>query len=342
MFFRARRSNLCAGLLAAVSCIPLHAQDKQVELRFAHWLPASHALAKLSLEPWAKSVEAASQGSIKVVFYPAQQLGKAADHYDMSRDGVADMAWVSPGYQAGRFPIFAASELPLLISNASRGSQAVDLWYRKYAPTEMKDVHYCLAHIHVGSLHTKKAVSKPSEIKGMKVRPSNGTIAQTMTLLGATNVQVSAVEARDALDKGVADALTYPWTSLITFGMDKAVKFHTDIPIYAGSFVWTMNKRWYEKLSTTQKKVIDTHCTNDWALKAGAPYADFEDEGRVQLEKAAGHTVIRLSQPDVDAWKKAVEPISAKWLEDAAKAGIDGRGALDSLKRELASRNALY
>ena len=97
------------------------AQDKPVELKFAHWLPAMHPLAKLGFEPWAKSVEAASKGSIKVMLFPAQQLGKAADHYDMARDGIAEMTWVNPGYQAGRFPIVAAGELPFLIAKPGPG-----------------------------------------------------------------------------------------------------------------------------------------------------------------------------------------------------------------------------
>ena len=62
-------ATLMLGALGA------QAQDKPVEMKFAHWLPAMHPLAKLGFEPWAKSVEAASKGSIKVALFPAQQLG---------------------------------------------------------------------------------------------------------------------------------------------------------------------------------------------------------------------------------------------------------------------------
>lgn len=80
--------SLTVALAAAlVVSAPAGAQDKPVELRLANWLPPTHPLAKLGFEPWAKSVEAASKGSIKVMFFPAQQLGKAPDHYDMARDG---------------------------------------------------------------------------------------------------------------------------------------------------------------------------------------------------------------------------------------------------------------
>ncbi len=323
------------GLCAAMA----HAQDKVVEMKFAHWVPAAHALAKTGFEPWAKSVEAASNGSIKVAFFPAQQLGKAVDHYDMARDGIADMTYVNPGYQAGRFPIIAAGELPFLISKPGPGSAALDKWYRNYAATEMKDVKFCFAHVHVGTLHSKKPITEPGQIKGMKIRPANGTVAQTMSLLGATNVQVSAPESRDALDKGVADAITFPWNSIISFGIDKAVKNHTDMRLYAADFVWVLNKGWYDKLTTGQKKVIDDHCNNDWASKVGAAWGDAEDAGQGKLEKQ-GHNIVKITPQQLDAWKKAVEPINSQWVEAANKVGVNGQQALNSLRQELKSRDA--
>ena len=74
----------------------------------------------------------------------------------------------------------------------------------------MKDVKFCFAHIHIDALHSKKPITEPEQIKGMKIRPGHGTMAQYVSLLGGTSVQVSAPEARDALEKGVADAITFP------------------------------------------------------------------------------------------------------------------------------------
>ena len=332
-------ARMMLGTAVAAMSIGAFAQDKSVELKFAHWLPGSHPLAKLGFEPWAKSVEAASNGSIKVALFPAQQLGKAADHYDMVRDGIADMGWVSPGYQAGRFPIFAAAELPFQISKPGPGSAAVDKWYRSHAASEMKDVRVCFAHVHIGTLHSKKAISDPSQIKGMKIRPANGTVAQTMTLLGATNVQVSAPESRDALEKGVADAITFPWNSLLSFSIDKAVKYHTDMRLYAAAFTWVMNPSWYNKLSATQKKVMDDHCNNDWSGKVGAAWGDDEDSGQGKLEKQ-GHNIVKLPPQQLEAWKKAVEPISTQWVENVGKSGVNGQQVLTALRQELKARGA--
>ena len=339
---KALRIPIAAAVAAlALASTPVAAQDKPVENIDAHWLPPTHPLAKLGFEPWAKSVEAASKGSIKVALFPAQQLGKAPDHYDMARDGIADLTWVNPGYQAGRFPMFAAGELPMLISNAGRGSVALDIWYRQYAANEMKDVKFCFAHTHTGTLHSKQALADPAQIKGMKIRPSNGTMAAYMSLLGATNVQVSAPESRDALEKGVADAIVFPWHSIITFGIDKVVKFHNDQKLYATTFAWTMNKGWYDKLSAAQKKVIDDHCNNAWAGKVGAAWGDDEDSGQGKMEKLPGHTIVKLTPAQKKAWRDAAEPLYTQWVEAAGKVGQDGKAALEAFRAELKKRDAL-
>lgn len=173
----------------------------------------------------------------------------------------------------------------------------------------------------------------------MKIRPANGTVAQTMTLLGATNVQVSAPESRDALEKGVADAITFPWNSLISFNIDKAVKNHTDMRLYAAAFTWVMNPGWYNKLGAAQKKVMDDHCSNDWAGKVGAAWGDDEDSGQGKLEKQ-GHNIVKLTGPQLDAWKKAVEPVNAQWIDSVTKTGVNGLQVLNNLRQELKTRSA--
>jgi hypothetical protein len=156
-----------AMLLAAA--LPAAAQDKTFELKLSHWVPPTHPLQK-AIEEWGADVEKASGGTIKYKVFPSQQLGKAFDHYDMARDGIADFTYVNPGYQPGRFPIIAAGELPFLIGDAHGGIRAVDTWYRKYAAKEMKDVKYCFSFIlDPLTWHSKtKKILVPSDIKGMK------------------------------------------------------------------------------------------------------------------------------------------------------------------------------
>jgi TRAP-type C4-dicarboxylate transport system substrate-binding protein len=136
-----RSLSVALALLAALvpAMAPAAAQDKPVHLKLAHWVPPSHPLQK-AMEDWGNSVQKATNGTVTFTVFPSQQLGKAFDHYDMVRDGIADVAFVNPGYQPGRFPIIDAVNLPFMMSKGGAGSQAADAWYRKYAAQEMKDV----------------------------------------------------------------------------------------------------------------------------------------------------------------------------------------------------------
>lgn len=333
-------AGLAALLMAA---LPVSAQDKTVELRLSHWLPPSHLLHK-SFQDWGNSIEKESNGTIKFKIFPAQQLGKAFDHYDIARDGIADFAFVVPGYQPGRFPIFDAVDLPFVLSNAKAGSVAVDEWYRKYAAREMKDVKFCFALVHdPGSFHsTKRKIVVPADIKGLKIRPGQATIARFVTLLGASNVNSSAPEARDLLEKGVVDAVTLPWGAAGLFGVDKATKYHMEVPLYAAGFVWIMNPGKYRAMSASQKKVIDNHCNSDWALRFATPWADFEHSGIAKMKADPSREVYGISSEQLAQWRHAAEPLLTAWRASVKKARGDDDAIWKDLQVTLQKHNSAY
>jgi len=335
------RKTILALLLAA-SVTPAFAEEQTVNLKISHWVPASHPLQK-ALEDWGSAVEKASGGTIKSQVFPAQQLGKAFDHYDMARDGIADVTYVNPGYQPGRFPVIGAGELPFLMSDAKGGSEGLDAWYRKYAGKEMGDVKFCLAFIHSpSSFHTRtKKVVVPEDVKGMKIRPADATIANFVTQLGGTNVQSAAPEVRDIIERGVADGVTFPWGSLVLFGVDKVTKYHMEAPLYVTTFVLVMNKDKYNAMSDRQKQAVDDNCNTEAAGRVGEPWGKFEDAGVDKVKAEQGQEVYSLTPEQTALWKKAAEPLVKTWAEAVKNKGVDPDAALSELKASLAKYNAL-
>ncbi|MGE3993707.1 TRAP transporter substrate-binding protein [Pseudorhodoplanes sp.] len=333
---------LVLAVAMTVIATPSLAQDKPVTLRISHWVPASHILHK-SVENWAASVERASGGTIKSQIYPAQQLGKAVDNYDMVRDGIADVVYVSPGYQPGRFPIVGLADIPFTISEVHGGIRAIDSWYRKYAPTEMKDVKYCFSFItDPSSWHSKKKIVTPDDIKGIKMRPSTATIGSWIVQLGGTNVQAGAPEVRDVLEKGVADAVIFPWGTTIAYGVDKVTKFHMDASISTASFQWLINQRAYDNLSPAQKKMIDEHCTTEWAGRFAGPWGDFERAGLAKLKEMPGHDVYQITPEQLAAWKKSTDPLRQAWANSVRKNGADPDRIAQEFADALKQYNAGY
>src|SRR5260370_10623369 len=329
---------LALGLFGASAV----AQDKPVDLKISIWLPPAHPLVPAT-KAWAADIEKQSGGTIKTAIFPSEQLGKAFDHYDMARDGIADVTYVNPGYQPGRFPLIAVGQIPFTFAEGRKGTAALDDWYRKYAVTEMKDTNFCFAFIHdPGTYHGRKKVTVPDDIKGMKIRPAQSTIGQMVTMLGGTNVQASAPEARDVLERGVADGIFFPWGSMFLFGLDKVTKYHIDAPLYSTVFTYSMNKAKYDGMSAAQKKVIDDHCTTEWAVKLTSPWHDFEAPGRAKMKALPGHEVYPLTPQQLAEWRKAAEPMQQKWAENARKPGPDPAKVITAPKNALKKQNALY
>ena len=314
---------LALGFAGLGSMTPALAQDKPVDLKISIWLPPAHSLVPATKE-WAESIGKASNGTIKTAIFPSEQLGKAFDHYDMARDGIADLTYVNPGYQPGRFPVIAVGQIPFTFADAKKGTAALDAWYRKYAATEMKDTHFCLAFIHdPATYHGRKKVVVPEDIKGMKIRPAQSTIGQMVTMMGGTNVQASAPEAREVLERGVADGIFFPWGSMFLFGLDKVTKYHIDAPLYSTTFTYSMNKAKYDAMSPAQKKVIDDHCTTEWAVKLSSPWHDFEAAGKAKMKALPDHEVYALTPEQLKQWQAAVAPLQKAWAEAVKKAGGD-------------------
>jgi TRAP-type C4-dicarboxylate transport system substrate-binding protein len=334
---------LAVGLIGAALAMPAAAQgkkDKTVDLKISIWLPPAHPLVPAT-KAWAADIEKESGGTIKSTIFPSEQLGKAFDHYDMARDGIADITYVNPGYQPGRFPLIAAGQLPFLFSDAKKGTAALDTWYRKHAAQEMADTHFCFAFMHdPGAYHGRKKVIMPADLKGMKIRPAQSTIGQMVTALGGTNVQASAPEARDVLERGVADGIFFPWGSMFLFGLDKVTKYSMDVPLYTTVFTYSMNKAKYDSMSPAQKKVIDDHCTTEWAVKIASPWADFEAAGRAKMKAVPGHEVYELKPEQVDAWKAATAPLQKEWANAVTKAGGDADALWKEFKADIAKAGA--
>ncbi len=316
------------ALALAIAAAPASA----AELRFANWLPAQHVLNTTVFPTWIESLTEASGGEIEVAVFPARQLGAAGDHYDMAANGIADITFINTGYQPGRFPMVGVAELPFLIDDpVTAETEAFDSWYRDYAEEEMSEVKFCLTfNGGLYALHSVNPVLGIEDIDGMRIRLPNRTLANYFGAMGATNIQISAPESREALERGVADAILFPWASLFPFGINDVVEHHLDVDMAFNNFAFVMNQQTYEGLSDQAKAAVDSHCTSDWAAKISSGWLAVEADGRQRLIDD-GHSINEPSAEQLQAFRDAVEPVRNDWLAGAEMAGHDGQAAYDAL-----------
>src|SRR5262249_25584059 len=118
------------------------AEDSSYTLRVHHYFLPSSVEHTGWLVPWARLIEQASKGRLKVEIYPNMQLGgRATELYDQARTGVVDIVWTITGYSPGRFPRLEVFELPWVASSdAIRASATAWDYYEQYAKHEFADV----------------------------------------------------------------------------------------------------------------------------------------------------------------------------------------------------------
>lgn len=335
--------SLLLSLVVAGFALTGSASAKPVNMKMSLWIPPMHPLVA-DLRAWAKSLEHDTHGTIKVSIYPAQQLGKAADHYEMARDGIADMAMVAPGYTAGRFPLWSMVELPFTFKNSTGGAKALHEWYAQYAKREMPEVKLCLVTLHnPGTLHTvRKEVHTPADLKGMRIRPAGPVTSALVTNAGGATVQATLPEIRELAERGVIDGVTWPW-DIFVIKADSILKYHMDAPFYITAQAHVINKDFYNSLTASQKAAVDSHCTPEWSERVNEGWAKSEKAAHEKLKTLPGHHVYSLTSGQLAKWQEAAVPLRAEVFKAVSKRyGIDPAVVYAKLKERLKANDALY
>jgi len=87
------------------------AQDKEVQLKLAHWVPPAHPL-QPALQAWAADIEKASNGSIKSAIFPPSSSQRRSTTTTWRAMGSPISPGLIPATSPGASPIIAAGELP--------------------------------------------------------------------------------------------------------------------------------------------------------------------------------------------------------------------------------------
>jgi hypothetical protein len=75
-----------------------------------------------------RELEKRTGGRVKVKVYPNNQLGKATEHFELVRKGVADFGLVIAGYTPGFFPLTSIAQLPFPAPDRSFSVVSRVLW----------------------------------------------------------------------------------------------------------------------------------------------------------------------------------------------------------------------
>lgn len=335
-----KSATLAFALTAALAAGTAHAQD--VTLRIHHFLPPKGTIQALVLEPWCEKLGKESAGRIKCQFFPAMQLGGTPPQlFDQARDGVADIIWTIPTYQAGRFTKSEVFELPFMTMSAESGSPALWEYIQKNSIDEFRGVKLLATHVHDGSLlhFTNKRVVSVDDVKGLKVRAPTRIGTKFLTAIGAAPVQMPIPQVTEALSKSVIDGAMVPWEVAPALKLQEVAKYHLDtapgVPKMSNSiFVLAMNPAKYDGMPADLKKVLDANTGIEFSKHIGKVFDGTTAPG-IKLARDANGVFDTLSPAEYARWQKACEPVVTEWIGEAAAKGANGQALYDDARTLL-------
>lgn len=317
-----------------------------VTLKVAHFLPASSNFHKFVLLPWCEKISNESGGNLKCQIYPSMQLGGTPSQlFDQVRDGVADIVWSLPTFQAGRFTKSEVFELPFLVRSATSGSPALWDYIQKNALDEFKGVKLLFTHLNDGNqLHLgSKQIKSLEDLKGLKIRGATRLSTQALAALGAIPVQMPVPAVPESISKRVVDGASTTWEVSTALKLQEICKTHTETPpnkpkqSYA-FFVFAMNSARYNNLPPNLKKVIDQNSGLEASKWAGKLFDTFTEPARkIAVER---HNPINiLSDAEYRRWVKATESVDDGWIKEVNAKGANGKALLEDAKTLLKKYN---
>ncbi len=308
-------------------------------LNLSSWLPPTHPIVADMIKPWMAAVEKESAGRIKINLL-AKPLGAPPAHFDLAKDGVADITYGVHGYQPGRFLLTKAVEMPFLGDSAEATSVAYWRMHKKHMEqaNEHKGVKLLglMTHGPGQMYNAKRPIKKLADLRGLKIRVGGGVINDVSKAIGATSLLKPAPKSYELLSNGVADGVFFPKESIKSFKLTKLIKHATLVPggLYNTSFFLVMNPKKFSKLSQADQDAISRASGENFARIAGKGW-DNADTAGVAAMKADGVAVITAGAGLIGEIKGATSSIEADWVKAAGGKGVDGASLMADLRAEI-------
>lgn len=307
-------------------------KDAAIELSYSIFFPPTHGQAKAGIS-WAKEIEKRSNGRVKINIFAGGTLTKAKEVYDGVVKGISDIGMSCFAYTRGRFPLMEAVDLPLGYKNGQVATYTANEFAQIMKPEELKDVKLLYIHAHgPGLLHSKNAVRKLEDLKGMKIR-STGLSSKVVKSLGGVPVAMPQPATYEALQKGVVQGTFAPIETLKGWKQGEVIQYTTNASEigYTTSMFVVMNKKKFDSLPKDIQNIFED-VSREYIKVHAKTWDQVDAEGR-EYTLSRKNEIIELDDKEMARWVQAVQPVITDYKKYAQTKGVDGEKAVSVLQK---------
>lgn len=326
-----KRSFISASLgvvLSAACFLPVAQAQETYNIKLGHTGAPEHHFQKIATR-YAELVAERTNNEVKITVYPSDSLGKQIELVEGTMIGTNDMVLTSDAVLSNFVPEIGVINLPFLFRDNNHVRHALD---GKVGDALAKKVEAQGAVVigwwENGFRHitnSKKPISSPSDIQGMKLRVPEGPVfVETFRALGANATPIAFTELYSALQLGVVDGQENPPAHILTQKFYEVQKYASRTGhIYLSSPV-LINKSLFESLPAEYQQVL---------LNTGKELAAehtrmvlAEENAQWQSIESAG---MKVNDVDKTPFIEATKPVIAKYR------GVFGEQIIDDISNTL-------
>tara|TARA_R110002060_G_scaffold70489_4_gene79053 strand:+ start:864 stop:1859 length:996 start_codon:yes stop_codon:yes gene_type:complete len=305
--------NRFISLLILTSVILLSGCEKvldndKVAIRLGHQLDINHPVHK-GLVYLKDELERLSGGEMTIVIYPSSQVGDEREVLELIQIGSMGMTKVSASALETFVPEMKIFSLPYLFRDKTHYWQTLNGEIGKALLDAAEPFRFKgLGYFDAGSRSfytTKKKVTSPEDLTGLKVRVMNSQTAVSMVnTMGGAATPVSWGELYTSLQQGVVDGAENNLPSFYYSKHYEVSKYlildeHTSIPdvIVVGTHLW-------DKLSTEQKGWLEA------AMQSATKYQrELWEKSTTDSLKIVTEAGVQVIKADKTLFEESVQPI---------------------------------
>jgi tripartite ATP-independent transporter DctP family solute receptor len=261
-----------------------------------------------------KKIEKETNGRISIQMYPQMQLGGEKEMIEQAQVGALQIARISVGAMGPVVDELNVFNMPFVFRDETHmrhvidGPIGVDL-LDKVSNSSARLIALGWMDAGTRNVYSNKPVTKPADLKGMKVRMmGNPIFVETMNAMGGTGVAMGFNELYSALQTGVVDGAENNEPTVLAQNHYQVSKVYSLTGHLIIPEIFVFSRRSWDQLSPDDQAMIKKF-SREAQLEQRQLWDAYTNEAITKL-KAAG---VQFVPADKKAFYAATQPIRDKY-----------------------------
>lgn len=303
-----------AGLLAAsLTVAPAALAQQKMVIKAADVHPLGYPTVE-ALVRMGKKLEAATQGRLTVQMYPQMQLGGEKEMIEQAQVGALQIARVSVGALGPVVDDLNVFNLPFIFRDEAHMRKVIDgpigdELLRKVTNSPARLVALGWMDAGTRNVYSNKSVTKPADLKGMKVRMmGNPIFVETMNAMGGNGVAMGFNELYSAMQTGVVDGAENNEPTVLAQNHYQVAKIYSLTGHLIIPEMFVFSKASWEKLGKDDQALL-----RKFSREAQLEQRQLWDDKTAKATEELKAKGVQFVPADKQAFFKATQPVRDKY-----------------------------